>query len=138
IAQRHLLPKQIEAVGLEPDDVTVPPETIRWLVRGYTREAGVRGLEREIASVLRKAARAKASGSLAPQYTVDLEELERLLGPSRFSEARCETIERGGVANGLPWSGAGGGRRGLEASRPPGPGRPGLAGRRGATGTESG
>jgi ATP-dependent Lon protease len=85
IAHRHLLPKQMEAVGLEPGDASILPETIHRLVRGYTREAGVRGLEREIASILRKAARAKASGSLADGYTVDLEELERLLGPPRYA-----------------------------------------------------
>jgi ATP-dependent Lon protease len=107
IARRYLLPKQIAANGLEPDEVTMTDEIVTAIIRGYTREAGVRNLERELGSVCRKVARQIAEGQPGP-VTVTLESLRELLGRPRFFEETAERLDRPGVVTGLVWTPVGG------------------------------
>src|SRR5919197_833804 len=121
IAQTHLVPKQAREHGLEPETVIAfEPEALRLLARGYTREAGVRNLEREIASVCRKVARRRAEGHAEPvRVTPDL--VTSFLGVPRFEFEEVEERTRvPGVAVGLAWTPAGGDVLFVEANRMPG------------------
>jgi len=118
IAQRHLVLKQAREHGLEPVmDVEFTPEALRLLARGYTREAGVRNLEREIASVCRKIARRRAEGhGESVRVTPDL--VTSFLGVPRFElEEAEERTREPGVAIGLAWTPAGGDILFIEATR---------------------
>ena len=118
IAQRHLVPKQAREHGLGPAvDIEFTPEALRLLARGYTREAGVRNLEREIASVCRKAARRRAEGHMeAMRITPDV--VTSFLGVPRFELEEVEERTRvPGVAIGLAWTPAGGDILFIEATR---------------------
>ena len=120
IAQRHLVPKQAREHGLTPADVDFTPEALRLLARGYTREAGVRNLEREIASIGRKLARRRAEGRTeAVRVTPDV--VTSFLGAPRFEfEEIAERTRVPGVAVGLAWTPAGGDILFVEATRMPG------------------
>ncbi len=122
IARRYLVPKQIAAHGLRKDRVAFAPEALEKIVEDYTREAGVRNLEREIAHVCRKIARAVAEGRTAP-VKVTPERLRGWLGPRRFEN---ETAAAGrpmpGVATGLAWTPTGGDILFIEVTRMPGKG----------------
>jgi ATP-dependent Lon protease len=109
IAQTHLIPKQAREHGLDPAaDVSFAPEALRLLARGYTREAGVRNLEREIASVCRKIARRRAEGRTEP-VVVTPDIVTSFLGVPRFEYEELEERTRvPGVAVGLAWTPAGG------------------------------
>jgi ATP-dependent Lon protease len=118
IAQRHLVPKQAREHGLDPAvDIEFTPEALRLLARGYTREAGVRNLEREIASVCRKVARRHAEGHTeALRVTPDV--VTSFLGVPRFELEEVEERTRvPGVAIGLAWTPAGGDILFIEATR---------------------
>jgi len=118
IAQRHLVPKQAREHGLGPEvDIEFTPEALRLLARGYTREAGVRNLEREIASVCRKVARRRAEGQTdAMRITPDV--VTSFLGVPRFELEEVEERTRvPGVAIGLAWTPAGGDILFIEATR---------------------
>ncbi|MGH7275895.1 MAG: endopeptidase La [Candidatus Rokuibacteriota bacterium] len=118
IAQKHLVPKQARGHGLDPDtDIAFVPEALRLLSRGYTREAGVRNLEREIAGVCRKVARRHAEGRREPvRVTPDL--VTSFLGVPRFEYEELEERTRlPGVAIGLAWTPAGGDILFIEATR---------------------
>jgi ATP-dependent Lon protease len=119
IAQRYLVPKQIEANGLTPDEITIEEAAIRRVVQDYTREAGVRNLEREIASVCRKVAQRIAEGQRGP-ITVTAEMVPELLGRPRFIEEVAERIDRPGVVTGLVWTPVGGQILFVEAAMMPG------------------
>ena len=122
IARRHLSPKQAGEHGLGLDrDITFTEPALRLLARSYTREAGVRSLEREIAALCRKVARRRAEGDLAP-VTVDPESVTALLGTPRFflEEEIAERTRTPGVAVGLAWTPTGGDVLFVEASRMPG------------------
>src|SRR6202795_2518533 len=118
IAQKHLIPKQAREHGLEPAaDVTFTPESLRLLARGYTREAGVRNLEREIASVCRKITRRRAEGETAP-VVVTPDVVTTFLGVPRFEYEELEECTRvPGVAVGLAWTPAGGDLLLIEATK---------------------
>src|SRR5438552_285848 len=120
IARRHLVPKQAREHGLAPEDIDFAPGALRLLARGYTREAGVRGLEREIASICRKVARRRAEGRTEPaQITPDAG--TSFLGAPRFEFEELEERTRvPGVATGLAWTPAGGDILFVEATRMPG------------------
>jgi ATP-dependent Lon protease len=121
IARRHLVPKQAKEHGLDPAaDIEFTPEALRLLARGYTREAGVRNLEREIASVCRKVARRRAEGHPdAVQISPDL--VTSFLGVPRFELEEVEERTRvPGVAIGLAWTPVGGDVLFIEATRMPG------------------
>jgi ATP-dependent Lon protease len=107
IAQQHLLPKQVSEHGLRPDQIEVPPQTLKKIIRSYTREAGVRDLTRELAAVCRKVALRVAEGK-AHSGRVGPGDLTALLGISRFDALMTELEETVGVATGLAWTPWGG------------------------------
>jgi len=107
IAKRHLIPKQYENHGITKANVEFKDSAILEIINGYTRESGLRNLEREIAAICRKVARRIAAGSKS-RYIVDGDNVQKYLGPQRFSK---EVLSRGGqigVVPGLAWTSAGG------------------------------
>jgi len=119
IARRHLLPRAVAAHGLRPEEVAFDDDAIRRIVRGYTREAGVRNLGREIASVLRKVARAVSEEAPTPIF-VSGDNVREFLGTPRFYDEIVERIDRPGVATGLAWMPTGGDILFVEATLMPG------------------
>lgn len=119
IARNYLLSKQLEANGLRPDELTVDDDTVRRIVRDYTREAGVRNLEREIGSLCRRVATQVAEGRQTPIH-VTAEQLHDYLGRQRFFEEAAERIDRPGIATGLVWTPVGGEIIFIEAAAMPG------------------
>ncbi len=107
IAQGFLVPKQLAYHALKPEELILEPDAIRAVIRGYTREAGVRNLDREIATICRKAAREIAEGRQGP-VRVTAEAVPAYLGRPRFFEDVAERTERPGVAIGLAWTPTGG------------------------------
>ena len=107
IARNYLLPKQLEANGLNESELTVDDDTLRRLARDYTREAGVRNLEREVGSLCRKVAKQVAEGRETPIH-VTADQLQEYLGRPRFFEEAAERIDRPGIATGLVWTPVGG------------------------------
>jgi ATP-dependent Lon protease len=136
IAKRYLLPKQLKAHGLTRSQLAVSDRMLRTIVREYTREAGVRNLERRIADVCRKAATQVAQGRTA-KLRVDDELLREWLGPRRFSgEVRKRTSDAG-VATGLAYTSVGGDVLFIEATAYPGKGRLTITGQLGEVMQES-
>jgi ATP-dependent Lon protease len=138
IAKRFLLPKQRAAAGLEPGDIAVTDEALRDLVHGWTREAGVRNLERELAGLCRKVAKRKAEGTLEGTAVIGTGELVASLGPQRYTDSALEHRSRVGVANGLAWTETGGELLTIEVSVLPGKGELQLTGKLGDVMRESG
>ena len=120
IGRDHLLPAQLERNGLRSDDVVVPDDTIRRIVVDYTREAGVRNLEREIGKLLRKVAARVATDPTVVPITVGVEGIEPALGRPRFFAEAAERTTVAGVATGLAVTGVGGDVLFIEASASPG------------------
>ncbi len=117
IARDHLVARQVTNHGLDPEAITFPDAALAAVIRGYTREAGVRNLEREIGSICRKIARRRAEGDLTP-VTVTPELIETLLGaPRHLDEALADRTKEPGVAIGLAWTPVGGDVLLIEASR---------------------
>jgi len=120
IARRHLVPKQIEEHGLRPSQIAFDPKALHTLIRNYTREAGVRNLEREVASVVRKVTRQFAEGRKS-KVTVTNKYLQGALGAPRFLHE--EVLERDltpGTAIGLAWTPTGGDVLFIESAKMPG------------------
>jgi ATP-dependent Lon protease len=107
IAQRFLVPKQLEAHGLNEEKLTIEEPALVRLIQAFTKEAGVRNLEREIANIARKVAR-RVAGDGTVTVSVKPEELEDYLGPARFEYGELETEDQVGMATGLVVSDAGG------------------------------
>ncbi len=107
IARRHLIPKQLKNHGLVEDNLHLEDSAIKAIIDGYTREAGLRNLEREIASLARKAARKVATGS-KKKITADAKEIAKLLGPRKFVREALSRKGVVGVAPGLAYTAAGG------------------------------
>jgi len=107
IATAFLIPKQLAAHGLSPEELAFDREAIRQIVRGYTREAGVRNLDREIAAVMRKVARRIAEGQREP-VRITSDRVSEYLGRPRFVDEVAERTTRPGVATGLAWTPVGG------------------------------
>ena len=137
IARRFLVPRQREQNGIESIEFSLPDETLRELVSSYTREAGVRNLEREIGGVCRKIARRVAEGDLEGPVTVKPQDLAELLGPVKFEPEIAERLSQPGVAVGLAWTPAGGDILFVEATRMPGKGELKLTGSMGEVMRES-
>jgi len=138
IARRHLLPRQLAEHGLRPRDIRLPPATLRRLIRDYTREAGVRQLDRELAALSRKAARRLARrGGKAKPLSVRPDALSDYLGPLKFLAETAETIRDCGIATGLAWTPVGGEILFVEATRMPGTGKLTLTGSLGEVMKES-
>jgi ATP-dependent Lon protease len=126
IARFHLLARQIERNGLRPEEVEITDGALRGIVGDYTREAGVRNLEREIGKVLRKAATKIASGDVTPPLTIDGDDLREYLGRPKFFFEAAERTAVPGVATGLAVTGTGGDVLFIEATRMEGKGQEGL------------
>jgi ATP-dependent Lon protease len=116
IARDHLLPRQLERAGLDAEDVAIADDTLRRLAAEYTREAGVRALERSVASVLRKIAARVAVGEAALPVAVGPEDLRGYLGHPRHTPESAERTRVPGVATGLAVTGTGGDVLFVEAS----------------------
>ena len=117
IARRHLLPRQIERHGLRPDEVEVTDDALRGVVGDYTREAGVRNLERELGKVMRKVATKLAGGDASAPVRVGADDLRSYLGRQRFFFEAAERTAVPGVATGLAVTGIGGEVLFIEATR---------------------
>jgi ATP-dependent Lon protease len=138
IAKRYLLPRQLEEHGLAKAEVRIPDATLRRVIHDYTREAGVRQLEREIAALTRKATRRIVSnGHISKPLVVAPESLKDYLGAERFVNETAETIKECGIATGLAWTPVGGEILFIEATRMPGKGNLLLTGSLGEVMKES-
>jgi ATP-dependent Lon protease len=120
IARGYLLPRQLKRNGLHDEEVVVPDEMIRTMITEYTREAGVRNLERELGKLLRKTATGLASGTAQAPVHVDVDGLRAGLGRQRFFPESVERTAVPGVATGLSVTGAGGDVLFIEATSMPG------------------
>jgi len=108
IAKGYLWPRQLQRNGLEPGELTIPDELIKTIISEYTREAGVRNLERELGRVVRKTATKIASGELQPPVEITLERVREALGKQRYFHESAVRTAVPGVATGLSVTGAGG------------------------------
>jgi ATP-dependent Lon protease len=136
IARRYLVPRQLTENGLEPGQVKISTAALRRIIREYTREAGVRNLEREIANVSRKAARSIVMGD-ASAISVSTRQVPELLGPPRFQQEVVERQDEVGVATGLAFTPTGGEVLFVEARIIPGKGNLVLTGQLGDVMKES-
>jgi ATP-dependent Lon protease len=123
IAERYLIPKQIRLNGLKPSELVISPEMVIDIIRYYTREAGVRSLEREIAKVCRKIVKGLALGDISAGATVTPEMLPDLLGVRKFNYGIAEENNKIGQVTGLAWTSVGGELLTIEAVAVPGKGR---------------
>jgi ATP-dependent Lon protease len=138
IAKRYLVPRQLKEHGLGKQEVKFPDATLRRVIHDYTREAGVRQLEREIAALTRKATRKIVSNGQPPKTVVLKPEcLKDYLGAARFLNETAETIREYGIATGLVWTPVGGEVLFIEATRMPGKGNLLLTGSLGEVMKES-
>ena len=122
IAKRHVLPKQLEDHGLKAGELVVPDETIRDLIRYYTREAGVRSLERALGGLARKAVREMAR-TKAVSITVDSDKLAEYAGVKKYRYGETDENDQVGIVTGLAWTEFGGDILTIEAIKMPGRGR---------------
>ncbi len=137
IARVHLVPKQLEEHGIKPEQVTLQDGAIESIIDHYTREAGVRNLERQIASVIRGVAVKVAEGEQGPWVISDEESLRPYLGAPRFSSEVAERTAETGVATGLAWTSVGGEILFIECTRMHGTGKLQLTGQLGDVMKES-
>jgi ATP-dependent Lon protease len=136
IAHRYLVRRQMEANGLKPGQVEIDDDALRDIIANYTREAGVRGLERQIGQALRNAAVRIAEGSSGP-IRITRDDLASILGAPRFESETAMRLSVPGVATGLAWTPVGGDILFIEATRIPGSGRLILTGQLGEVMKES-
>jgi len=136
IARRYLVDRQLKANGLNPEQAEITDEAVRTIIRDYTREAGVRQLEREIGSALRNAAMRIAEGT-AQHVRIEPKDLTEILGPPRFEGEVAMRTSIPGVATGLAWTPVGGDILFIEATRIPGNGQLILTGQLGDVMKES-
>lgn len=136
IAKRFLLPKQLKEHGLEPDNVNITDDALQTVIHSHTREAGVRNLERKIATICRGIAKEVASGN-EPPAVIDAETVPDFLGPNRFYSEVAERIDEPGIATGLSWTPVGGDILFIETHRMKGKGGLVLTGQLGDVMKES-
>jgi ATP-dependent Lon protease len=138
IARRYLVPRQLEEHGLTRREVKIPDTTLRRVIHDYTREAGVRQLDREIAALTRKATRRiVGDGHAAKTLIIVPDALKDYLGTARFINETAEAIKEVGIATGLAWTPVGGEVLFIEATRMPGKGNMMLTGSLGEVMKES-
>lgn len=137
IAERYLIPKQIETHGLKSEQIRFSEAAIREILRRYTREAGVRNLERELANICRKVAREVVRGGNGSPFAVGAQQVRKYLGVPRFSFGVKEAERRVGLANGLAWTEVGGELLTVEATVMPGNGKLTVTGKLGEVMRES-
>ncbi len=131
IAKKFLIKKQIKEHGLTNTDVEFKDEAIRCLINNYTREAGVRNLEREIANICRKVAREIAEKKKKKSFIIDIKAVQHYLGPQKYFIDIAERVSRPGVAIGLAWTSVGGDILFIEATSMKGTGKLKLTGQLG-------
>lgn len=136
IAERYLLPKQMKEHGLSKENLTVSEKTLRKIIRQYTREAGVRNLERQIAAVCRKTAK-EVVRDKKQRAAVTVQNLDKYLGIPRFRYGLAEKEDEVGVATGLAWTEAGGDTLVIEVTLMKGKGKLMLTGKLGDVMRES-
>jgi ATP-dependent Lon protease len=139
IAEKHLIPRALEGHGMKGLDVHFEPAALEKLVQAYTREAGVRQLERETANILRKLARHTLQPAKGEPFDplVTADRVPKLLGPEKFLETRAEDTAPPGLVNGLAWTPTGGDLLTIEAAVLPGKGVLKLTGKLGEVMQES-
>ena len=137
IAKRYLVPRQVERNGLGKSKIEFTDEALREIIDGYTREAGVRNLEREIGAVCRKVAREYAEGTRKSKRTVRPKQVRELLGKRRFQADVGRRTDEPGVATGLAWTPVGGDVLFVEATAYPGEGKLQITGQLGDVMKES-
>ncbi|MDD3807234.1 MAG: endopeptidase La, partial [Candidatus Marinimicrobia bacterium] len=136
IAKSFLIPKQIKEHGLNPDDLTFTNDGISTIIEGYTRESGVRNLEREIANICRKVAREKVEKGIRKRR-ITSSMVTRYLGKTRYYSEIAERMIKPGIAVGLAWTAVGGDILFIEATKMPGDGKLILTGKLGEVMQES-
>jgi ATP-dependent Lon protease len=136
IARRHIVPKQLEENGLTPEQLAFTDSALRAVVRGYTREAGLRNLEREVAAVARKVAR-KVAGGLQDTVRVVPSSLLRFIGAPKILPDEMLKVDAVGIATGLAWTATGGDVLFVESTAMKGKGRLTLTGQLGEVMKES-
>ncbi|OGL41091.1 MAG: endopeptidase La [Candidatus Schekmanbacteria bacterium GWA2_38_9] len=136
ITKKHIIPKQIEEHGLKTENLGFSDNALRAIIRDYTREAGLRNLEREIATICRKVATDVAEGKIE-KAEIDVDILSKYLGPKKFFSEIAERLSRAGIATGLAWTSTGGDIIFVEASRMNGKGNLTLTGQLGDVMKES-
>jgi ATP-dependent Lon protease len=136
IATQFLIPKQVKENGLRPDQIVFTDDALKYVIREYTREAGVRNLEREIATICRKVAREVAEGE-AGSVRVTRSSLQKFLGPTKFRYGIAEKEDETGAATGLVYTEQGGDIITVEATVVPGEGKLTLTGQLGDVMKES-
>lgn len=136
IAENYLVPKKVKEHGLTSDNIKIPEETIRGLINYYTRESGVRNLEREIANLCRKVAR-KTVSSDQKSYEITADKLEEYLGKKKYRYDIIEGVNEVGVTTGLAWTAVGGDTLFIETTAVPGTGKLVLTGQLGDVMQES-
>ncbi len=119
IAKGYLIPRQIKENGLLPEEIEFTDDAIHRIIREYTREAGVRNLERQIGSICRKVAVKIASGE-KKKYVVDADDVQKYLGKPKYFSDVAERVNIPGVATGLAWTASGGDILFIEATKMPG------------------
>jgi ATP-dependent Lon protease len=137
IAQEYLVPRQVTEHGLDEEVVSFSSEALKAMVENYTREAGVRNLEREVASICRAVAVKVAEGTAEQEYEIKPDHLQGYLGPAKYLPEVAERTSETGVATGLAWTPVGGDIIFVEASRMPGKGSLVLTGQLGDVMKES-
>ncbi len=137
IAKKYLLPKQVKANGLKDDELKVASDALLDIVRYYTREAGVRSLEREIAKICRKAVKQLLLDKKTASVSVTPKNLDKFLGVKRFRYGKAEELDRVGHVTGLAWTEVGGELLSIEAAVLPGKGKPVFTGQLGDVMKES-
>jgi ATP-dependent Lon protease len=123
IALRHLMPKQIEATGLRPSEIEIPASTLHDVIRYYTREAGVRNLEREISKICRKVVKEVLLKTKSSKALIAPDDLEKYLGVRRFRYDIADQQDQIGQVKGLAWTEVGGELLSIEAVILPGKGK---------------
>ena len=137
IARQHLIPKQLEEHGLTEEQLAITDEAVEEIIEHYTREAGVRSLERQIASVIRGVAVKVAEGDNTPRKVKTEDDLREFLGATKYTSEVAERTEETGVATGLAWTSVGGEILFIEATRMFGTGKLQLTGQLGDVMKES-
>ncbi|MDR3477036.1 MAG: endopeptidase La [Gammaproteobacteria bacterium] len=123
IAMRHLVPKQMKANGVKPKEVEISHDTIQYIVRHYTREAGVRSLEREISKIFRKVIKEVLLKTRGKKVSIDISDLEHYLGVRRYRYDTAALKDQIGQVKGLAWTEVGGELLEIEAVTLPGKGK---------------
>ena len=137
IARQHLIPKQIEEHGITPDLLKITDPAVEIIIESYTREAGVRTLERQSASVIRGVAVKIAEGDMTPRVIDDADKVREFLGAQKYTSEVAERTEEAGVCTGLAWTSVGGEILFIEATRMYGSGKLQLTGQLGDVMKES-